>query len=319
MAAKSHASHQSKPAKPTDAVPKSAGLPAVKTVVTYHQKPSHRLRWAVLAVLGLIGLALALTHYALTQTAALTSVHLAQHTSPPITQTFDHQVAWPSAIPWPTHSTASTHQEEALLTDPTVVSRSKFGHLPYREADSGRLMVIASYSQRVAQRFEQMHHEAGLALMKMIDAARLDGVWLVPVSGFRDFDRQEDLFNAQAELVGSTEGAARSVAPPGYSEHHTGYAIDLADGLARAKDLSLAFGQTEAFQWLMAHAQEFGFELSFPENNAQGVMYEPWHWRFVNSPSAAGTFALARGTREVGQTPLSQTLTMEGLETNPSP
>jgi zinc D-Ala-D-Ala carboxypeptidase len=131
-----------------------------------------------------------------------------------------------------------------------------------------------------------------------MDAARRDGVWLVPVSGFRDFARQEMLFQIQIEQTGSPEAAARSVAPAGYSEHHTGYAVDLADGLARAMDLSLAFGNTPAFEWLARHANGFGFELSFPENNPQGVTYEPWHWRFVGSSTATQTFTQSRSIAE---------------------
>ncbi|RMF67288.1 MAG: D-alanyl-D-alanine carboxypeptidase family protein [Cyanobacteria bacterium J069] len=154
-------------------------------------------------------------------------------------------------------------------------------------------MVVASYSQDVAQRFERLHTDAGLALLKMIDAARLEGVWIVPVSGFRDYERQTRLFRLKTQQYGSTEAAARAVAPPGHSEHHTGYAVDLSDGLARAMDVSLSFGKTAAFQWLMRRAAQFGFELSFPEHNAQGVNYEPWHWRYVGTPEARRLFAPA--------------------------
>ncbi len=166
----------------------------------------------------------------------------------------------------------------------------KYGHLAFAEADAADLMIVASYSQDVAQRFEQLHTDAGLALLKMIDAARLDGVWIVPVSGFRDYERQTRLFRWKTHQYGSAEAAARAVAPPGYSEHHTGYAVDLSDGLARATDVSLSFGKTAAFQWLTRRAAEFGFELSFPENNPQGVNYEPWHWRFVGTPAARELF-----------------------------
>lgn len=165
-----------------------------------------------------------------------------------------------------------------------------YGHFLYREATPGQLMIVSSYAQEI----ERLNEEAGLALLNMMDAARQDGVWLVPISGFRDFARQEALFQNQVAQVGSPRLAARSVAPAGYSEHHTGYAVDLADGLARAMDLSLAFGNTPAFEWLTRHANDFGFELSFPENNGQGVMYEPWHWRFVGSPRATQIFTQAR-------------------------
>ncbi len=125
----------------------------------------------------------------------------------------------------------------------------------------------------------------------MIDAARADGVWLVLVSGFRDLYTQGALFQGRSQQYGSEEVAAKSVAPPGYSEHHTGYAVDLTDGSGQDfRD----FSETKAFQWMMIHAHEFGFELSFPQNNSQGVDYEPWHWRFIGSADAAQTFVAAK-------------------------
>jgi D-alanyl-D-alanine carboxypeptidase len=168
---------------------------------------------------------------------------------------------------------------------------TKYSHFPYAEADTNRLMIIASYAQQEYQRFEQLDKEASLALMKMIYAARDEGVWLVPVSGFRNFTNQDLLFKNQVERRGSPEEAAKLSAPPGYSEHHTGYAIDLTDGLFPKKDITYDFEKTNSYQWLTIHAREFGFEMSFPANNSQGVNYEPWHWRFVGSPDASKIFA----------------------------
>ncbi|NJN21765.1 MAG: M15 family metallopeptidase [Leptolyngbya sp. RL_3_1] len=165
------------------------------------------------------------------------------------------------------------------------------GHRHYDQAFIDNLTVVSSYgAAKGIQRFEYLHQDAALALMKMSDAARADGVWIVPVSGFRDQERQRQLFEAQVQRQGSPQSAAQSVAPPGYSEHHTGYAVDLADGLARAKDISRRFVDTQAFEWLMAHGQDFGFELSFPEDNPQGIIFEPWHWRYVGSAHAQHLF-----------------------------
>lgn len=164
---------------------------------------------------------------------------------------------------------------------------AQYGHFPYIEAAPDDLMVIGSYSRYRDQRFERLQQEAGMALLQMMDAARRDGVWIVVVSGFRDRSRQEMLFQMKVQERGSARAAARTVAPPGYSEHHTGYAVDLADGLSQAADVSRSFGETEAFAWLTRHAQEFGFELSFPPDNPQGVAYEPWHWRYIGTVEAA--------------------------------
>ncbi|NJO42610.1 MAG: M15 family metallopeptidase [Cyanobacteria bacterium CRU_2_1] len=142
----------------------------------------------------------------------------------------------------------------------------------------------------MAPRFEFLHREAAFSLIKMVAAAQTQGIQIAVVSGYRDFATQASLFQNRVGDLGSEAEAAKSVAPPGYSEHHTGYAVDLTDGAHDFRD----FDQTPAFQWMVAHAHEYGFELSFPPNNLQGVDYEPWHWRFVGSPEAAGLFEAVR-------------------------
>ena len=83
-------------------------------------------------------------------------------------------------------------------------------------------------------------------------------------------------------------------APPGYSEHHTGYAIDIGDGQVPATNVSRNFEKTKAFQWLKKHAAAYSFELSFPLNNPQGVNYEPGHWRYVGDTDSLKTFYQAQ-------------------------
>jgi D-alanyl-D-alanine carboxypeptidase len=70
-------------------------------------------------------------------------------------------------------------------------------------------------------------------------------------------------------------------APPGYSEHHTGRAVDVAT--PGSPVLETTFEQTRAFSWLQKHANNFGFYLSFPQGNASGYQYEPWHWCFSDA------------------------------------
>ena len=168
---------------------------------------------------------------------------------------------------------------------------SYLGHLFYPEAAPDRLMMIASYGEDIYQRFEYLDLDAAKALMKLIYSARNDGVWIVSVSAFRDVERQRILFENQVERRGSIEAASKISAPPGYSEHHTGLAVDLADGRFPKQDITSHFENTDAFRWLQKNAQTFGFEMSFPPENKQGVMYEPWHWRFVGSDHARAMFA----------------------------
>ena len=90
-------------------------------------------------------------------------------------------------------------------------------------------------------------------------------------------------------------------APPGYSEHHTGYAIDIGDADVPATNLSPDFENTAAFKWLRENAAYFSFELSFPRDNPQNIMYEPWHWRFVGDRHSLETFYKARELFEDGE------------------
>ena len=102
-------------------------------------------------------------------------------------------------------------------------------------------------------------------------------------------------FEVKQERSQSVTDRANVSAPPGHSEHHTGYAIDVGDGNASATNLSPDFENTAAFKWLEVNATKYNFELSFPKNNTQGVTYEPWHWRFVGDRTSLETFFKARG------------------------
>lgn len=77
----------------------------------------------------------------------------------------------------------------------------------------------------------------------------------------------------------SIDQTLQVLAPPGYSEHHTGRAIDITT--SDIKRVQIEFENTKAFRWLCLHAGAFGFTMSYPENNASGYRYEPWHWCFV--------------------------------------
>ncbi len=99
------------------------------------------------------------------------------------------------------------------------------------------------------------------------------------LSGFRDEATQKYLFfEVKKHRKQDTSTRAEVSAPPGYSEHHTGYAIDIGDGKVPATNLETSLTDTPAFGWLEKNAAKYSFELSFPENNPQGISYEPWHW-----------------------------------------
>jgi D-alanyl-D-alanine carboxypeptidase len=99
------------------------------------------------------------------------------------------------------------------------------------------------------------------------------------------------LFQKAVTKHGSEDAAARWVARPGFSEHHTGLALDIGDEEHPACDVELPFEETRAFKWLNENAGHLGFELSFPRGNSKGINYEPWHWRYAGSPEAKEVFA----------------------------
>ena len=139
-----------------------------------------------------------------------------------------------------------------------------------------------------------LHFEAAAAFQDMKATAAQVDISLIPISGFRSTGYQSELFVSQVDKQGSESAAAQLSAPPGYSEHHTGYAIDIGDDDRPDADVKYAFETTRAYQWLQENAISFGFEESFPRNNSQGINFEPWHWRYVGSKQAASTFAISK-------------------------
>jgi D-alanyl-D-alanine carboxypeptidase len=120
--------------------------------------------------------------------------------------------------------------------------------------------------------------EAAQAWRALRQAAQQDGVVLEIVSSFRNIARQIDIIRAKLDRGMPIETILSLSAPPGYSEHHTGCAIDInTPGCVATEE---PFEHTDAFRWLMEHAGRFGFTLSYPRGNSLGFIYEPWHWYF---------------------------------------
>ena len=179
------------------------------------------------------------------------------------------------------------------------------GHLPYQEAPASELQPITPNGQI------KLRAAAAEKFKAMSAAAARQGVILVPISGFRSVADQKHLFfdvKAQRGQVASKR--AEVSAPPGYSEHHTGYAADIGDGKIPATNLSPDFEKTAAFKWMEKNAAYYSFEISFPKDNAQGVNYEPWHWRFVGDTDSLKTFYKAKSLiRTASPTPTDSSAT----------
>ena len=122
----------------------------------------------------------------------------------------------------------------------------------------------------------RLAEEAASAWTAMSEAAESGGVRLLLLSGFRSISRQADIVRKKLDAGVPLEVILRVNAYPGFSEHHTGRAIDL--GSPDCEHFSESFDTTREFGWLREHAAQFGFSLSYPRDNSSGITYEPWHW-----------------------------------------
>ncbi len=102
------------------------------------------------------------------------------------------------------------------------------------------------------------------------------GIEIFLVSAFRSPRYQHDLIARKLARGQSIEQILAVNAAPGYSEHHTGRALDI--GAPDCEVLVEEFENTSAFRWLAGHAEQHGFRMSYPRGNKWGIAYEPWHW-----------------------------------------
>ena len=121
--------------------------------------------------------------------------------------------------------------------------------------------------------------EAADAWNRLQAAARADSCAICLYSGFRSVERQAALIRAKLAQGMELGRILKTVAAPGYSEHHTGRAVDV--GSPGAPPLEEAFEGTPAFAWMQSNAARFGFHLSYPKTGTCGIGYEPWHWFLI--------------------------------------
>ena len=140
----------------------------------------------------------------------------------------------------------------------------------------------------------QLEAEAAQQYRSMAEAAQADGITLTLVTGYQDADTRTAAYEAQKQTYlarhkSEEEASARAAAilpEADANEHGTGYAADILSTDYTAQDTG--FADTRAYQWLTAYAAEYGFILRYPEDRQAitGVVFEPWHWRYVGVENA---------------------------------
>ncbi len=183
-----------------------------------------------------------------------------------------------------------------------------YGHLSYGDAAPGDLVSAPpgfALNQCLVRR------DMIPDLQRLIDAAKADPAVMGRLRGLschRSIIRQAEVF-CRERPAGGAATRSISVAPPGHSEHSTGYAIDFAVRPSpNCPDAEACMAATSAARWLVANAPRYGFELSFPGGNKQHVKWEPWHWRWVGAtammPGAAkARFTFAKARRDFAAMP----------------
>lgn len=160
--------------------------------------------------------------------------------------------------------------------------KEQYGHKEYKEASVNDLVSVGND--------QKLKSSAAKSFTQMVSAAKNSGANLLPLSGFRSVEAQKELFYGVAKDRGQTpEERAKVSAPPGFSEHHTGYTIDIGDANETGTHTNPSFENTKSFKWLQSNAGKYGWELSFQKGDLN-VSYEPWHWRYVGDEEAKKVF-----------------------------
>ena len=176
--------------------------------------------------------------------------------------------------------------ENSINSTERTQNKSLLGHLPYPEASKEELILFSPgiyVHKDIYENFKEMQFMAAQS-----------GISLQLLSGYRSINLQREIFYENKSIRSQTAvERSRVSAPPGYSEHSTGYAIDVGDGNYPNTHFEVEFEETPAFKWMKRFAPKYHFVLSFPPNNKQGVTYEPWHWRYEGTVNALRKFEAA--------------------------
>ena len=142
---------------------------------------------------------------------------------------------------------------------------------------------LETISKQYALEGMELVHEAKENFEAMAKAAQKEDLSIIAMSTYRSYDYQVKIYNQYIKKDGQEKVDTYS-GRPGHSEHQTGLAVDVYNG----KVNYTKFEDTNEFEWMKKHAEEYGFILRFPKDKEKetGYMYESWHYRYVGEDIA---------------------------------
>lgn len=142
---------------------------------------------------------------------------------------------------------------------------------------------IVKVSVQFAYGDNEIKKEVYEKFRSMYNDAKKEGLYLIITSSYRDYNFQKELWDSYANQKGD-EWADSVSARAGYSEHQTGYTLDIVTYNANMS----SFETTDEFKWLQDNAYKYGFILRYPKDKEDitGYSYESWHYRYVGKDVA---------------------------------
>lgn len=173
----------------------------------------------------------------------------------------------------------------AAKETPTIALVNRNNRLDKNFIPKHLTIPAVKFSAYASAETRKMDSEAASALESLFKAAKADGITLLAVSGYRNYDYQNTLYRNKVSSAGKKE-ADKYVAQPGASEHQTGLAMDVLSN--EYGSLDEGFANTKAYKWLVENCYKYGFIIRYPKGKESitGYNYEPWHLRYVGIKAA---------------------------------
>lgn len=178
--------------------------------------------------------------------------------------------ARPQEIPAPAAPPETVTIDGTSYVIPPPWSGNRYTAPKFDFTDFQRIPVEYTHEESKVYILERAHHP----LVELMQAAEKDGVHLRVESAYRSAGYQKRIFKRMLAEGRTFEDIVRYVAPPGYSEHMLGTAVDFFPSNWR-------FADTEAYAWLRANGERFGFEESYSRLNPLHIPWEAWHWNYT--------------------------------------